>query len=45
MGGMAGPAQGGCSTGGESKRHEDIQPQQLSGHTEGLGDTQGVGFT
>lgn len=29
----------------ESKRHGDIQPQQLSGHTEGFGDTQGVGPT
>lgn len=35
-------AKGGCSAGGESKKHQD---NQLLGHTEDFGDTQGVGFT
>lgn len=45
MGGMVLLAKGGCSAGGESKKHQDNQPQQLLGHTEDFGDTQGVGFT
>lgn len=36
MGGMVGPAQGGCFAGGESKRSGDIQPEELSGHAEGF---------
>lgn len=45
MGRIVGPARGGCFTGGESKRHGDIRPEQLSGYTEGFGDTQGFGPT
>lgn len=41
---MVGPAQGGCFARVESKRHVDIWSQELSGHTEGLGDTQGLGL-
>lgn len=41
---MVGPAQGGCFARVESKRHVDIWPQEISGHTEGLGDAQGLGL-
>lgn len=34
---MVGPAQGGGSARIQSKRHVDSWPQELSGHTEGVG--------
>lgn len=41
---MVGPTQGGCFARAESKRHVDIWPQELSGVTEGLKDTQRLGL-